>query len=192
MPEIKHFPKRLVAFVSEVGPWPDSIQRGFGRLFAWMGKNQVQPLGQSIGIFYDDPAKVPAAKLKSDLCVPVAQGTPGSGEVQVKEVGGFEAATIVYQGEAGIMPAYNEVYAWLRAQGYHEAGAPIEVYLSMPGEELRAEIVVPVTKFQAALAEPVVAKKPAKKMAKPAAKKVAKKPAKKVAAKKPVKKTTKK
>lgn len=197
MPEIKHFPKRLVASVSEVGPWPESVQRGFGRLFAWAGMHHVQPIGPSLGIFYDDPAKVAADKLRSELCVPVAEGTKGSSEVQIKEVGGFEAATIVYQGEASITPAYNEVYAWLRAQGYHEAGAPLEVYLSMPGEEIRAEVVVPVTKFQAAPDKPVAVKKPAKKTAKPAVKKPAvkkavKKPAKKAAAKKPVKKATKK
>lgn len=178
MPEIKHFAKRHVAFVAEVGAWPQSIQRGFERLFAWIGANNVQPMGPSMGIFYDDPAQVPADKLRSELCVSVADNVNGSGDVRVKEIGGFEAATIIYQGDANITPAYNQVYDWLHAQGYHESGAPLEVYLSMPGEEIRAEIVVPVVKFEEAPAmpKPVAAKKPVKKTS---AKKPAKKPVKK-------------
>ena len=35
---------------------------------------------------------------------------------------------------------------WIREQGYHDAGAPIETYLSRLGEELHAEIAVPVVK----------------------------------------------
>ena len=190
MSEIKHFSKRRVAFVSEMGPWPESIQRGFNRLFAWVGANNIQPMGPTLGIFYDDPAKVAADKLRSDLCVPVAENVMGAGEVQVKEVGGFEAATITYQGEADIMRAYNELYDWLHTQGYRDAGAPMEVYLSMPGEEIRAEVVVPVVKFEEvpAMPAPVIVKVPVKKVAK----KLANKPTKKVAAKKPAKRTTKK
>jgi AraC family transcriptional regulator len=187
MPEIKHFPKRRVAFVAEVGAWPQSIQRGFGRLFAWVGANNVQPMGPSMGIFYDDPAQIPADKLRSELCVPVADNVDGSDDVRVKEVGGFEAATITYQGDAEITPAYNQVYEWLHTQGYHESGAPLEVYLSQPGEEIRAEIVVPVVKFEEASAtpKPVAAKK--------VVKEVAKKPGKKTGAKKkPVKKAKRK
>lgn len=189
MPEIKHFPKRRVAYVSVTGPWPDSIQQGFGRLFAWLGTNQIQPMGPSLGIFYDDPAKVASDKLRSDLCVPVADNVQSSGDVRIKNVGGFEAATIFYQGDANIMRAYNQVYDWLHAQGYRDSGAPIEVYLNQPGEEIRAEIVVPVVKFEQAPAvpQPVVVKRTVKK----ATKKSAKKPAKK-AAKKPIKKAAKK
>lgn len=175
MPEFKHFSTTRVAYVTEVGPFSEAIPRGFQKLFAWLGAQNLQPLGASFGIYRDDPAKVPAEKLRSELCVPVAPGVQGSGEVQVKEIAGFDAAAIVYQGDANITRAYNEVYDWLRTQGYRDAGSPIEVYLSMPGEELRAEVFVPIVKADA--------KKPARKAAKKVAKKAAKKPAKKRARK---------
>ncbi len=170
MPEIKHLPRMYVAYVSEVGPFGDAVKRGFERLFAWIGANQVQPLGASLGIYYDDPAHVPAEKLRSELCVPVAPDVQGSGDVGVKAIGDCDVAALVYQGEANISRAYNEVYAWLRAQGYREAGAPIETYLSRPGEELRAEIAVPVVKVE----KKIAAKKP-KRAVKRSAKKTAKK-----------------
>lgn len=177
MPEIKHFPKTRVAYVTEVGPMGEAVKRGFEKLFAWVGAQHVQPLGASIGIFYDDPAKVPVEKLRSDLCVPVAAEVQGSGDVQVKEIGDVEVATLIYQGEQNIERAYNEVYDWLRAQGYRDSGAPMETYLSKPGEELRAEVAVPIAEMELLPAP----KKPA-----------AKKPAKKVAKEKPIKRAVKK
>jgi ADP-ribose pyrophosphatase len=179
MPEFKRFPKTRVAYVTESGPFQEAIPRGFQKLFAWLGARNLQPLGPSLGIFHDDPAKVPAEKLRSELCVPVAPQVQSAGEVQVKELAEFEAATIVYQGNANIMPAYNEVYDWLRAQGYRDAGPVYEVYLSKPGEELRAQVYVPIAKAAKPVAQKRVTIKPAKKPARKVAKKVAKKRAQK-------------
>ncbi len=174
MPEIKHFPGTRVAYVSEMGPMSEAVKRGFDKLFAWVGAHNVQPLGASIGIFYDDPAKVPADKLRSDLCVPVADDVQGSGDVQIKNIGDSQVVTIVYQGEQNIEHAYNEVYDWLHAQGYRDSGALMETYLSKPGEDLRAEVAVPIVKMELL---PAPKKRAAKKVAKKATKK---KPAKKV------------
>lgn len=179
MPEFKKFPAVRVASVTEMGPFSQAIPRGFEKLFAWLGAQNLQPLGNSFGIFYDDPAKVPAEKLRSELCVPVSADAQSSGEVTVKEIPGFDAAAIVYQGEANITKAYNEVYDWLRAQGYRDNGPAYEVYLSKPGEELRAEIFVPIVKATKPAAKSLVAKKPAKKVAKKATKKPVKRAAKK-------------
>ena len=179
MPEFKRFPKMRVAYVTEAGPFQEAIPRGFQKLFAWLGVRNLQPLGPSLGIFHDDPTKVPVEKLRSELCVPVAPEAQGSGDVQVKELAEFEAATIVYQGEANIMPAYNEVYDWLHAQGYRDAGPVYEMYLSMPGEELRAQVYVPIVKAVKPAVKKRVAKKPAKKSARKVTKKAAKKRAKK-------------
>ncbi len=172
MPEVKQFPKMRVAYVSEVGPFGEAVGRGFKRLFAWLGANNVQPLGASLGIFYDDPAKVAPENLHSEECVPVAPEVRGSGEVDVKEIGGFEVATTIYEGEQNIERAYNEVYDWLRAQGYRDTGTPIETYLSQLGEELRAEVAVPIEKIELLPAPKKAAvKAPGAKASKKAAKK---------------------
>jgi DNA gyrase inhibitor GyrI len=146
MPSIKRIPKMRVAYVSNIGPYGQAVQQGFGKLFAWLGSKNLHPAGASMGIFYDDPGKVASEKLRSETCVVVSPDVLGSGEVAIKEIGGFEAAINEYRGEANMMAAYDEVYAWLAAQGYHDEGAPIETYFSKPGEELYAEIVVPIVK----------------------------------------------
>jgi AraC family transcriptional regulator len=174
MPEIKHFPKTRVAYVSEMGSMGEAVKRGFDRLFAWVGAQNVQPLGPSIGIFYDDPAKIPAEKQRSELCVPIADNVQASGQVQIKDIGDVQVATLVYQGEQNIMSAYDQLYNWLHAQGYRDSGAPMETYQSMPGEELRAEVAVPIAKMEL-LSPP----KPVRKLAKKGVKKTAPKATKK-------------
>ncbi len=149
MPEIKHFDKTHVAFMTAVGPYSETMPSHFARLFGWLEANHVQPLGPSLGIFYDDPSKVRPEKLHCDFCVPVPRDVVGSGDVQTKEIGGVDVATIIYQGHQNIDRAYQEVYDWLHDQGYHESGAPIETYLSQLGEELRAQVAVPVARVRA-------------------------------------------
>ena len=73
------------------------------------------------------------------------------------------------------MPAYNQLYEWLHAQGYRDAGPLYEVYLSMPGEELRAQVYVPIVKAVKPAAKKRVAPKSAKKPARKVATKTAKK-----------------
>ena len=193
MPEIKLFPKMRVAYVTMIGPYGESTERGFGALFAWLGANRVEPLGAPIGIFYDDPSKVAPENMRSDLCAPVASDVEGSGEVSVKEIGAVKVATIMYQGDENIGPAYNEVYDWLRAQGYRDSGAPMETYFTQPPEEIRAEIAVPIEKLELLPApKKLAAKKPARKLAKRAAKKPAKQVAKKPVKKKATKRAKKK
>jgi DNA gyrase inhibitor GyrI len=177
MPETKHFPKTHVAYVSEMGPMGEAVKRGFDRLFAWVGAQNIQPLGPSIGIFYDDPAKVPAEKLRSDLCVPVANDVQASGTVQIKDIGDVQVAALVYQGEKNIMTAYNQLYDWLHAEGYRDSGAPIETYYSKPGEELRAEVAVPIAKMEL-LSAPKLVEKAVKKPVKKTRAKAKKKPVK--------------
>lgn len=164
MPEVKHLAKMHVAYVTAVGPYGQTMPGHFARLFAWLEANHVQPLGPSLGIFYDDPQKVAPEKMHCDLCVPVAHDVVGPGEVQTKEIGDIDVATIVYQGDQDIQRAYTEVYDWLHAEGYHESGAPIETYLSKLGEELRAEVAIPIVRaaFKPAPQKPAPAK-PAKK-----------------------------
>ncbi|MBI4787505.1 MAG: GyrI-like domain-containing protein [Chloroflexi bacterium] len=119
--------------------------------------------GPSLAKFYDDPAKVAKKNLRCDLCAPVGPHVTGSGDIQTKEIGGWQVATVVYQGEENVRRAYDEVYDWLHAQGYHEADAPVEKYLSALGEELRAEIAVPVIKKELMPGRQKIKRAPAKK-----------------------------
>jgi DNA gyrase inhibitor GyrI len=149
MPERKNFPAIHVACVSERGPFDEAMPRGFSRLFTWLRERGIQPAGRSMAIFHDDPAKVPPEAQRCDSCVPVDAHVEGSGDVSTKTIGGFEAAALVYKGRGDRDQAYHDLYDWLHSEGYHESGPPIETYLSQLGEEMRAEIDVPIEKVSA-------------------------------------------
>lgn len=176
MPEIKNFPRTRVAYLTSVGPFGQSIRAGMERLMGWVGANQVQPMGAPLGMFPDDPSKVPPEQLRSEIAIPVGPDVMGSGEVQIREIGGFEAATNVYHNPHEIESVYNDLYAWLQQQGYRDSGDPLEVYLGQ-GEQFMAEVFVPVVKVEA------IVKMEAPSAPAPAAKKAA---AKKAASKKAV------
>lgn len=164
MPEIKNFPRTRVAYLTSVGPFGQSIRAGMERLMAWVGTNQVQPMGAPLGMFPDDPSKVPPEMLRSEIGIPVGPDVMGSGEVQIKEVGGFEAATNVYHNPHEIESVYNELYAWLQQQGYRDAGDPLEVYIGQ-GDQFAAEVFVPIAKVEAPSAPMPAAKKAVSKKA---------------------------
>lgn len=185
MPEIKQVPRMRIAFLTTVGPFGQAIPEGLQKLFAWVAANNVQPAGPSLALFPDDPDTVPAEKLRSEIGILVGPEVSGSGEVQIKEIGGFEAATNVYHAREDIERAYGELYGWLHQQGYRDAGAPLETYPST-GQDFTAEIAIPIVKADMERApETAAEKKPARKRATARKKVAAKKPArKKVAAKK--------
>ncbi len=182
MPELKLFPKMHVASLTVIGPFEQAIPRGMDQIFAWCRANQVEPLGAPMAFYPDDPEIVPQQKLRTEICVPVAPTTQASGDVQVKEIGGYTVAVSGYRGAQEIEPAYGELYAWLHAQGYHDAGVPMETYLSQPAAELQAEIAIPVVKLTvpSAIIQPAMdkpqAEKSVQKPAKPTTKKPGKKP----------------
>lgn len=160
MPVIKTIPKMRVAFVTNVGEFSQAVPSGFGKLFRWLESKHFQPMGPSLAIYPDDPARVPPDQIKSQSCVIVSSEVSGDGEVAVREIGGFQAATMEYRGAANIMRAYDELYNWLHAQGYRDNGDPMETYISQPGQELHAEIAVPIVKAE--MRKLVSKKKPAK------------------------------
>ncbi len=144
MPERKNFTAIRVACVTERGPFDEAMPRGFGRLFTWLKERGIPPAGRSMAIIYDDPAKVPPEAQRLDTCVPVDASIEDSGDVSTKTIGGSEVAALVYKGRGDRDQAYHDLYDWLHSEGYHESGPPIETYLSQLGEEMRAEIAVPI------------------------------------------------
>ncbi len=144
MPEIKNFSATRVVYLTERGPFDQAMPQGFARLFAWLREKGIQPEGRSMAIFYDDPAQVPPENQRCDTCVPIGSNVEGSGEVNTKTIGGFEVAAHIYSGKTDREQAFHDLYDWLHSEGYHESGAPIEIYLSQLGEEMRAEIAVPI------------------------------------------------
>jgi len=131
-------------------------------LLAWVLRAGHPWSGSPAGIFYDDPAKLAEGELRAEVVVPVDEPCQGDDLVSRKRLPGAEMACLTYEGPmSGIGTAYEEVFGWVKEQGYRyrqDLGTR-EVYKAMPEEEeggstFVVELQVPVDK-EPAETEPV-------------------------------------
>lgn len=133
------------------------------RLRSWMEDAGIEPAGPPLGLFHDDPARVPPEEARYTLCYPLDPmeaaraterlvGAPGTGDaLELLEFPSTDAATAEYRGPAADSPAvYARVDAWMEERGYLADGPPREVYLAEPGTLgkglMHAEVQQPVVK----------------------------------------------
>ncbi len=71
--EIKQEDKRTVAGFHLVGPWEQTVKKGFEQLMMWVDSKNIVPK-EWVAVYYDNPDETPAEKLRCDTVVTV----PGS------------------------------------------------------------------------------------------------------------------
>jgi AraC family transcriptional regulator len=146
-------PMDLLA-VGHVGPYP-KIGDAFFTLAQWLGQRGVSTAGaRLVGIFYDDPDRVEASKLRSKAAVHLpdeSKVTPAS-PVESLQLRGGSHAVLLHKGPyEGLKDAWMWFYAdWLPNSGHKaDFNAPsFEVYLNTPEEvapdALRTELHLPL------------------------------------------------
>lgn len=68
--EIKQEDKRTVAGLHLVGPWEQTVKKGFEQLMMWVDSNNIVPK-EWVAVYYDNPDETPAEKLRCDTVVTV-------------------------------------------------------------------------------------------------------------------------
>ncbi len=86
-----------------------------------------------------------AGEFEIAVCMPVAPGVEGEGEVSLEKVPGGRVVSTVHVGPyESICEAYEALQRWIADNGRRPAGGMREVYLddpdSTPSEKLRTEI----------------------------------------------------
>ena len=150
-PERKSVGPQTVAAIEHTGPH-DEIGSVYHRLYAWADREGVETTGQPFTVFLGSPRGIDWGAGRFEVCVPVAEGTGGSGEVVVKRLPATEVLAVEVQGPYGDIPAhYAEFLAWIDVEGASIAGPPREVYLVHPGPDgsgdpaaFRTELQFPV------------------------------------------------
>lgn len=146
MPELKYFPKTRVAYIPTVGSRTECVEHGFALLDAWLRLNEVQVIGKRIIIFYDNLMTC-ATRLRTEECVIVESAIEETSEIRTKYIGDGQVASIPFRGEQNLERAYDELYTWLRGEGFSDLGISIELTIKGAGKELEAELIVPVYRF---------------------------------------------
>ena len=144
-------PALRVATIRHIGPYMQ-INQAFEKLGQIAGPAGLlrQDGAAMVAIYHDDPDSTPADQLRSDAGVVVPDGValptplteqrlPGGSYACTLHVGPYERLGDVWQRLMG---------EWIPGSGKRVAGVSYERYLNMPGsvpkEELRTEICVPV------------------------------------------------
>lgn len=143
-------PQRLIG-LPFTGPYL-TIGAAFDRLAAEIGALGLWPRTRGlVGVYFDDPASVPAEALRSFAGVLVAEDLPLPEGMQEHRLDGGRHARMAFRGPyAGMGLAYEWLYgSWLAASGEAPRSAPCwERYLNTPQsaapEDLATDIYLPL------------------------------------------------
>ncbi len=155
MPEVqvKEVEPMAVISMSFTGPYdqtPGKLEELMSSLLR-AGHPYSQP---PLALYYDDPGKVEADKLRAEVCLPIGEEYQPSDDGTRKDLPGATVAYSVHQGPYTDMPqVYEAIFAWARDNGYsYVEGQPTrEVFLRVYGEvddpkDFITEVQVPVEK----------------------------------------------
>ncbi|HBD5037096.1 TPA: GyrI-like domain-containing protein [Escherichia coli] len=80
--EIKQEDKRTVAGFHLVGPWEQTVKKGFEQLMMWVDSKNIVPK-EWVAVYYDNPDETPAEKLRCDTVVTVHGAEDGYWDIEM-------------------------------------------------------------------------------------------------------------
>jgi AraC family transcriptional regulator len=148
---LKTLPDLEVLSIPHTGSYLQ-ISRAFEQLGGWLGaRNLISPDSRMFGVYYDDPASVAEAQLRSRACISVSQTCALEPPLERVTIAGGEYAVLLHKGAYAALPAaYEWLFGvWLVQAGRELRDAPaLEEYLNTPmdtaPEDLLTEIYLPL------------------------------------------------
>jgi len=138
--------KMNICYLAHMGPY-----KHVGSLLAKLSEYAAQKRisGEMLGIYYDDPAKVPAESLRSDIGIVVPEGFKPDSGYYVKEIPPRKVVYAILKGPyAEIAKEYPKIFKWIEEKGYKISGPLMEIYLEagpdVPPEQLVTEVQIPI------------------------------------------------
>jgi DNA-binding transcriptional MerR regulator len=133
---LRQIEPQLVAALREIVSDDDRIQYMFEEVETYVAEAGARADRPPLTIFYDPDYR--EQDIDAEVAIPLKNGIPGSGAIQVRELEAIPAAAcVVHNGSyATIDHAYNALLAWVDGNGYRLAGPIREVYLRFGAEGL--------------------------------------------------------
>jgi len=148
--KLKKTESMQAATISHVGPYSE-ISKLYQEIAKWLRQKQLKITGPPFGWFYDNPEKVPANKLRSEVGFPFKGEAKPEGNIKIKKIPAQEVLYTTHKGpyrEVG--PAYATLFQHAKEKGCIPQGCPMEIYLNdpakVPESELLTEIQLPIKK----------------------------------------------
>jgi len=135
-----------ICYLEHVGPY-DQMGSLFSQLGGYAAGKQLT--GEMVGIYYDDPATVPAENLRSEIGIVVPDGFMPDSGYGVQEVPAQKVVYAILKGPyAEIAKEYPYIMEWMEKKGYKITGPVMEIYLEadpdVPPEQLVTEVRFPI------------------------------------------------
>ena len=148
--KIKTTTPMSIAYLEHKGPYSE-LEPVFNKVMSYAMQKNLELAGPPVGIYYDDPAQVPASELRCEIGVQVKGKPEVDPPFRVKEIPSQEIGYALLKGPyEKIALHYPEIISSLMAQGYKIVGPIIEIYrVSGPNiqpEEYLTEVWFPVAK----------------------------------------------
>lgn len=139
-------PEQLVASVrleTDLATIGRDIGDGFRAIMAALREAGGHPAGPPLVVYHDVINEETRGRV--EMCVPVAKGFAGVGDVSVRRLPAGAAVSTVHRGRyAEIGPAYEALATWMADHDVKPAGPPREVYLNDPQEVGETEALTQV------------------------------------------------
>lgn len=142
--EVRMFPSLRLAALPHKGAYFE-INRAFQTLTTTMASRGLfASAGRMIAAFYDDPASVPVAALRSHAGFEIINDIHIDPPLETVRLPGGRHAVLTYKGPyAGLPVAYDQLYSnWLPASGEEPADGPtFEIYLNSPMDTAPSDLI---------------------------------------------------
>ena len=110
---------------------PELMGRCFGAVAQYLGELGEAPAGMPFAAFYN----MDMNDMDVEIGFPVGRALPGRGEIQASEIPGGWQATLLYVGRYDAMvPAYEALGEFVKAEGHEATGVTYEFYLNDPSD----------------------------------------------------------
>ena len=127
----------------KVSKLDDTIRKSLDAMYDMLKEQKVEAASAPFGIFHGAINEQEDGPI--EICLPVNGQVKGSGDIQVKQLQGGEAACVMTLGAQtdfpAILGAYDAAADWIQKNGYSMAEPPREIWHSGPGEDAKMEIV---------------------------------------------------
>ena len=127
----------------KVSKLDDTIRKSLDAMYDMLKQQKVEAASAPFGIFHGAINEQEDGPI--EICLPVNGQVKGSGDIQVKQLQGGDAACVMTLGAQtdfpAILGAYDAAADWIQKNGYSMAEPPREIWHSGPGENAKMEIV---------------------------------------------------
>ena len=144
--EVKDIPTQQIISITRrhtVDGLGKQEEQDIGALFALAGEQGAHTLGAPFGIYHGAVSETEDGPVET--CLAVEGKVEGRGDIEVKQLEGGKAASVVITGDQCHYPellgAYDVAADWIQKNGYETTQPPREVWYTGPGPDAKWEIV---------------------------------------------------